>query len=200
MQSLPSRGAWIEIMVASAIFSPIKVAPLAGSVDRNFSWRRTLTLPSAVAPLAGSVDRNALVEVVDPYIQHVAPLAGSVDRNPSLPPGDTQISWVAPLAGSVDRNILHKRKLIPIDPSLPSRGAWIEIFPQQSVCRRLPRSLPSRGAWIEILRLNSSREQSWVAPLAGSVDRNLLVRGDFRGCLASLPSRGAWIEIEESSG
>ena len=57
---------------------------------------------SKVAPLAGSVDRNCMVS---PYnkVPHVAPLAGSVDRNQKFarPPAP----WsVAPLAGSVDRN------------------------------------------------------------------------------------------------
>ena len=85
-----------------------------------------------------------------PGICPVAPLAGSVDRNIDY---YTANGWVqgkvAPLAGSVDRN----RKLEPYpgrsDPSLPSRGAWIEILSsiRASGCQR-------------------------VAPLAGSVDRN----------------------------
>ena len=81
---------------------------------------------SRVAPLAGSVDRNP-----DPppghRLQHaVAPLAGSVDRNTTRknPP---QGGGVAPLAGSVDRNI-EGRQLPPLYLlSLPSRGVWIEI-------------------------------------------------------------------------
>ena len=36
-----------------------------------------------------------------------------------------------------------------------------------------PVSLPSRGAWIEIRRAPLYRKAVWVAPLAGSVDRNL---------------------------
>ena len=57
--------------------------------------------------------------------------------------------------------------------SLPSRGAWIEIirYPRNS---RQYRSLPSRGAWIE---MECDRRESCsevVAPLAGSVDRNVL--------------------------
>ena len=34
-----------------------------------------------------------------------------------------------------------------------------------------------------------------VAPLAGSVDRNLLAHAVRPACRVSLPSRGAWIEI-----
>ena len=82
----------------------------------------------------------------------------------------------------------------PIDASLPSRGAWIEIValrvPNKFVVSRSPRgerglklanllpsllifgSLPSRGAWIEIHH----------APAEPYSAR-------------SLPSRGAWIEI-----
>ena len=79
------------------------------------------------------------------------------------------------------------------------------------------RSLPSRGAWIEIQLILTVYFSAWVAPLAGSVDRNtkawynttkatvaplagsvdrnqkkLLVVFQRR---MSLPSRGAWIEI-----
>ena len=34
--SLPSRGAWIEIILHCEVMSTPVVAPLAGSVDRNF--------------------------------------------------------------------------------------------------------------------------------------------------------------------
>ena len=38
--SLPSRGAWIEISRASESPAPLRqVAPLAGSVDRNYKQR-----------------------------------------------------------------------------------------------------------------------------------------------------------------
>ena len=36
MRSLPSRGAWIEIAVLSPALKALGVAPLTGSVDRNF--------------------------------------------------------------------------------------------------------------------------------------------------------------------
>ena len=58
MPSLPSRGAWIEILtMACSMFLPI-VAPLAGSVDRNNKRRVLKIRTNHVAPLAGSVDRN----------------------------------------------------------------------------------------------------------------------------------------------
>ena len=35
-KSLPSRGAWIEISLSTKRSARIRVAPLAGSVDRNW--------------------------------------------------------------------------------------------------------------------------------------------------------------------
>ena len=57
-----------------------RVAPLAGSVDRNPYEVRVL-LGEKVAPLAGSVDRNAHLHRAGGSLDTVAPLAGSVDRN-----------------------------------------------------------------------------------------------------------------------
>ena len=55
--SLPSRGAWIEIRSPSSTALTCRVAPLAGSVDRN-KISGMLATKVGVAPLAGSVDRN----------------------------------------------------------------------------------------------------------------------------------------------
>ena len=78
----------------------------------------------------------------------VAPLTGSVDRNQGRE-WDGNIAPVAPLTGSVDRNVVLHNPEIVILMSLPSRGAWIEIFYKHP---GLPSrtSLPSRGAWIEM--------------------------------------------------
>ena len=57
--------------------------------------------------------------------------------------------------------------------SLPSRGAWIEIFRRAARVACAAPSLPSRGAWIEMLIARRARGLCHVAPLAGSVDRNL---------------------------
>ena len=58
-----------------------------------------------------------------------------------------------------------------IKPSLPSRGAWIEISLIQRKNPPLDKSLPSRGAWIEILRGKFDYSHAdGVAPLTGSVD------------------------------
>ena len=52
----------------------------------------------------------------------------------------------------MDRNAVDANKIYEVSMSLPSRGAWIEIEPHR------PRSHGYR-----------------VAPLAGSVDRNVMV-------------------------
>ena len=59
-----------------------KVAPLAGSVDRNgHVGGRILARDLFVAPLAGSVGRNDNEEGTISVMEEVAPLAGNVDRN-----------------------------------------------------------------------------------------------------------------------
>src|SRR5699024_4948804 len=123
------------------------VAPLAGSVDRNCFTTRTRLGKTSVAPLAASVDRNGAVQDI----------AGKVRG--------------APLAGSVDRNSAIAAWYLSFRPSLPSRGAWIEIsvvIPEAGAAM----SLPSRGAWIEISISRAASVRGPVAPLAGSVDRN----------------------------
>ena len=105
-------------------FDVQNVAPLAGSVDRNFNPHYVINLLNAVAPLAGSVDRNSTIgnELLSTW---VAPLAGSVDRNLSEKVSEALHS-VAPLAGSVDRNTKRQNQDQETPTSLPSRGAWIE--------------------------------------------------------------------------
>ena len=55
-------------------------------------------------------------------------------------------------------------------PSLPARGAWIEIVRERRTCSTNFRSLPARGAWIEILICVMSLRVCSVAPRKGSVD------------------------------
>ena len=56
-------------------------------------------------------------------------------------------------------------------------------------------SLPSRGAWIEMISDYTRYDLEYVAPLAGSVDRNAERMEKQVKPWMSLPSRGAWIEI-----
>ena len=126
-KSLPSRGAWIEILnVVSGILVNRMVAPLAGSVDRNPYLTYDLVTSAWSLPSRGAwieilpyrmvkprsvpslPSRGAWIEICGQQRHHmdgrVAPLAGSVDRNTET---DTQHprGTVAPLAGSVDRNL-----------------------------------------------------------------------------------------------
>ena len=101
-ESLPSRGAWIEMSTAQSSAKPIIVAPLAGSVDRNEVW----------ASMAGTGE--------------VAPLAGSVDRNILSPSSSSAAIWSLPSRGAWIEISLwegHDNNV----KSLPSRGAWIEM-------------------------------------------------------------------------
>ena len=59
----------------------------------------------------------------------------------------------------------------PCFPSLPVRGAWVEISLRYKP-GRLSASLPVRGAWVEMLDI-----------------------GEVGGENVSLPVRGAWVEI-----
>ena len=79
---------------------------------------------------------------------------------------------VAPHAGSVDRYVMCCLLYCDEVPSLPTRGAWIEIF-----------------------RIRERVAGAAVAPHAGSVDRNVAPLGTKLPTDASLPTRGAWIEI-----
>ena len=85
LPSLLLRGAWIEILNSVSTPPVSCVAPLAGSVDRNWTtpFYRTCKVPSL--PL-----RGAWIEIIVHKKQrgkkYVAPLAGSVDRNGKLLP------------------------------------------------------------------------------------------------------------------
>ena len=82
-----------------------RVAPLAGSVDRNCQTYDAYRI-FKVAPLAGSVDRNGHVggRILARDL-FVAPLAGSVGRNDNEEGTISVMEEVAPLAGNVDRNL-----------------------------------------------------------------------------------------------
>ena len=148
------------------------VAPLTGSVDRNIPRSaRALSLAS-VAPLTGSVDRNQCL-VTEFVYEEVAPLTGSVDRNQPKPVSASGHWLSLPSRGAWIEMVNICPLVPPSGRSLPSRGAWIEMSRLATCPRRNPRSLPSRGAWIEISDTALRSACRTVAPLAGSVDRNL---------------------------
>ena len=79
-------------------------------------------------------------------------------------------------------------------PSLPVRGAWIEICQMSRHCLVPPRSLPVRGAWIEMPKASQLISLNTSLPVRGAW---IEIAGGWRLWLAalSLPVRGAWIEI-----
>ena len=147
LPSLPLRGAWIEISRWCRCTAALAVAPLAGSVDRNFC-PCDISGCRKVAPLAGSVDRNTSKVWLVAQGPWSLPLRGAwieILHEEGL----HALYQVAPLAGSVDRNGLYWR--------------WLSLAVL---------SLPSRGAWIEIPQTITTPAQQHVATLPGSVDRN----------------------------
>ena len=80
LTSLPSRGAWIEMLLWVLVAMAAAVAPLAGSVDRNF-----VRADDAAEATASLPSRGAWIEITcctsASSSPSVAPLAGSVDRN-----------------------------------------------------------------------------------------------------------------------
>ena len=84
-----------------------------------------------------------------------------------------------------------------IPPSLPSRGAWIEIIIRSSCGEGTDESLPSRGAWIEIIFVATALATIASLPSRGAW---IEIRKPWTLFLEkmSLPSRGAWIEISRS--
>ena len=59
--------------------------------------------------------------------------------------------------------------MLDLGPSLPVRGAWIEIAWLIPAYARAM-SLPVRGAWIEMIHAVSFLLRQQVAPRKGSVD------------------------------
>ena len=78
-------------------------------------------------------------------------------RHRRSPRGERGLKFLAPLRGPL------------VLASLPSRGAWIEMFYDPCLPSH-EESLPSRGAWIEMLGDDDDDDTADVAPLAGSVD------------------------------
>ena len=190
-ESLPSRGAWIEITYLIKVLllrfcrslhgeRGLKfycVKNLKSSLSRSLHGERGLKSElyfAIFSPLSRSLHGERGLKFLSILIillcTYVAPFTGSVDWNSTSPAQDTQDS-VAPFTGSVDwnnRNLIRKthREVAPFTGSVDwNRG----VSRQNGWCLG---SLPSRGAWIEIPN-----------------------QGVLFFCSRSLPSRGAWIEI-----
>ena len=177
-----------------------RVAPLAGSVDRNNKYVKLVEQSTASLPSRGAWIEMVLFAARLMRSRSLPSRGAWIEMPVALrPPGERP---VAPLAGSVDRNPYEVRVLLGEKKSLPSRGAWIEI------------SRPSAGGWpASVATLAGSVDRNhWVAPgtaavlvapLAGSVDRNLRVvsihRHDLVAPLAGSVDRNPALRSRPSS-
>ena len=137
-QSLPSRGAWVEISGrgTSCIGK--------GSLPSRGAWVEISMAAMCLALTLSLPSRGAWVEMRD------------VLRRGRSPRGERGLKSLSCMIPPKTRR------------SLPSRGAWVEIA-LYALLAREPPSLPSRGAWVEIVRTHHAGYIRYVAPLAGSV-------------------------------
>ena len=123
-ESLPTRGAWIEIKLTMP--------------TRRMLW----SLPT----------RGAWIEITPSSLRRSSPRSRSPHGERGLKYDkrefDSLEEWSLPTRGAWIE-IMPCTSSIPVLQSLPTRGAWIEM---KTRWRRLPRtsSLPTRGAWIEM--------------------------------------------------
>ena len=124
-QSLPARGAWIEIAIRARRVLATQSLPARGAWIEIPDISKHLEYLEGRSPHGERGLKSALRQIW--RIMHKG-------RSPH---GERGLKF---LPGGVCRTV---------SPSLPARGAWIEIVSTRSAGRsRL--SLPARGAWIEI--------------------------------------------------
>ena len=167
-ESLPARGAWIEI--GSSASTPDSHLGRSPRGERGLKYHSRECSASRLPSLPA---RGAWIEISALFLRLFSG------------------AWIEIASASVRIATTRPR-------SLPARGAWIEIIQANStdfpVPGRSPRgerglklfltnykyleawSLPARGAWIEI-----SRRRCWPSAKP-----------------SSLPARGAWIEMRSS--
>ena len=146
--SLPTRGAWIEIILVSLDDEVVECRSPHGERGLKYVMLDTAHHYSAPSARRSPHGERGLkyVAVVDQLECHV-----------SLP---TRGAWI---------EIQTAEKRHQRSKSLPTRGAWIEMEKMKQ--RNMQwRSLPTRGAWIEITILFRALTTSEVAPHTGSVD------------------------------
>ena len=80
-------------------------------------------------------------------------------------------------------------------PSLPTRGAWIEISPVLYASCAPVGSLPTRGAWIEIRLTMPTLSLACCRSPHGERGLKYVEFVKQIVHVRSLPTRGAWIEI-----
>ena len=126
VQSLPVRGAWIEMekLPTSSAF-PTSRSP-CGERGLKFCCLMSSCVPARRSPCGERGLKWLLGSLHSAVARSSLPVRGAWIEMP-------RCASICPAPA----------------PSLPVRGAWIEIFPAGSAQRRKP-SLPVRGAWIEI--------------------------------------------------
>ena len=189
-RSLPSRGAWIEIMGTGS--SPRPCPSRSPRGERGLKYPPPLQGPQRPPGRSPRGERGLKFRGVGLRLEARASLPSrgawiEIPRSPrpGLPPSSlpSRGAWIeiprrtrSPprrpgRSPRGERGLKSSWALRPSagPPSLPSRGAWIEMRCSLR-SRRRPSSLPSRGAWIEIGLQGRGGNRGSVAPLAGSVD------------------------------
>ena len=144
--SLPSRGAWIEIIGAGQDHPALGSLPSRGAWIEIIHYRHNLT-PSKSLP-----SRGAWIEIVDPRSKKQI---GAYRRSPR---------------GERGLKFLRKTLCQMLPESLPSRGAWIEIQIADCCCTTQRGRSPRGERGLKLLTEREGRKRNCVAPLAGSVD------------------------------
>ena len=79
--------------------------------------------------------------------------------------------------------------------SLPVRGAWVEINLYKVKSGTTAPSLPVRGAWVEIPAEGTNEAAEWRRSPCGERGLKSPSSGGWCGRWWSLPVRGAWVEM-----
>ena len=147
-QSLPPRGAWIEITIR-----PERPSAWWGrSPHGERGLKSGVAGKDVVLILRSLPPRGAWIEIAFPGLCCLEAIRRS-------PHGERGLKWY----NGWRQELLRKM-------SLPPRGAWIEILAGNAWNHLGKRSLPPRGAWIEIPEPETMVQPRTVAPPTGSVD------------------------------
>ena len=144
LQSLPTRGAWIEIFPRPRLNLERFCRSPHG--ERGLKCDLVdINLQSSGRSPHGERGLKSQTEYTVPRLKLSLPTRGA---------------WIE-IASIFDGK--------DVKSSLPTRGAWIEILFIQLLIENSP-SLPTRGAWIEMPMNSFQCTQVRVAPHTGSVD------------------------------
>ena len=168
-KSLPSRGAWIEIkIIEDRVRSGDRSLPSRGA------WIEMVYSPVSPPSWASLPSRGAWIEILSNGDAQLNEGSRSphgergLKSDRTAPPGRSRRGRSPHGERGLKSPCLRQGE--GHHPSLPSRGAWIEMSRDGLSSMVKCRSLPSRGAWIEIARSAVPWGSFVVAPLTGSVD------------------------------